>query len=196
MVGLDKELIISKIKDIKNDNEVITQLDLHTLGIIVSFFDQRHGPIPIITTPEILQDNYNLLVDLSDMSFSSARFSGNFEDEIYSTYNFNPGPGQFINIISFGFALDRPSARGGAENLTLNILIHKNVSELINQFIDKFQDRIHEIHKLMDKKGQDKDLITKKIKELRIFISKIIITYEKLYGTTELLDSYDKIFDD
>ena len=195
LVGLDKELVVSKIKDIKHDSEIETQMDLHTLGIIVSFFDQRHGPIPIIVTPEILQDNYNLLVDLSDMSFSSARFSGNFEDEIFSTYNFNPAPGQFINIISFGYALDRPSARGGAENITLNILIHKNVSDLISQFIDKFQSNIHEIHVLMDKQPDEKDLITKKIKELRLFLSKIVISYEKLYGTTELLDSYDQIFD-
>jgi hypothetical protein len=195
LVGLDKELIIAKVNDFKNENELTTYLDLHTLGIIVSFFDQRHGPIPIIVTPEILKDNYNLLVDLSDMSFSSARFSGNFEDEIYSTYNFNPAPGQFINIISFGYALNRPEARGGAENITLNILIHKNVSELINQFIDKFQDRIHDIHKLMDKNPDKKEEVTKKIKELRMFLSKIILTYENLYGTTELLDTYDKIFD-
>lgn len=195
LVGLDKDLILNKINSLRNDNEIATQLDLHTLGIIVSFFDQRHGPIPIIVTPEILQDNYNLLVNLSDMSFSSARFSGNFENEMFSTYNFEPAQGQFINIVSFGYALDRPSARGGAENITLNILIHKNVSELLNQFIDKLQIKIHEIHILMDKRPDEKDQIFQKIKELRLFMSKIVITYEKLYGTTELLDSYDQIFD-
>lgn len=131
-------------------------MDLHTFGIVVSFFDKRHGPIPIIVTPDILLDNYNLLVSLSDLSFSSARFSKNFENEIFSTYNFDSGVENYITIISFGFALDRPTARAGAENITLNILIHKNANELLTQFVDKFKDKVHDIHIMMNRYGEDR----------------------------------------
>ena len=156
LVGLDKELVIAKAKDFKRQNELLPIMDLHTFGIVVSFFDKRHGPIPIIVTPDILLDNYNLLVSLSDLSFSSARFSKNFENEIFSTYNFDSGVENYITIISFGFALDRPTARECAENITLNILIHKNANELLTQFVDKFKDKVHDIHIMMNRYGEDR----------------------------------------
>ncbi|MHA1996429.1 MAG: hypothetical protein ACW97Z_18000, partial [Candidatus Hodarchaeales archaeon] len=78
LVGLDKELVLSSMVDIQ-ESEVADSVDLHTIGVVISFFDQRHGPIPIIVEPEILRDNFTKLVELSDRSFSGTGFSDDFD---------------------------------------------------------------------------------------------------------------------
>lgn len=187
LVGLDKELVLQKIDDISPD-EVISSLDNHTLGVIVSFFDQRHGPIPIIVLPELLKDNYSKLVELSDRSFSGTGFGQNFEEEIPSNFDFVLGERLRTSVLSFGFAVERPEARGGQENLTLNILVHKNIFPLVNQFQDEIQVEVHSTHLFMDKNPSEKEEIKKSVLGIRKFVSAIVLSYQNIYGTTELLD--------
>jgi hypothetical protein len=134
LVGLDKDLVLEKIPEI-SDAEIMTTLDSHTIGIVVSFFDQRHGPIPIIVIPEMLKDNFTKLVELSDRSFSGTGFSDDFDAEIPSSYDFVVAHGLRTSIMSFGYALERPQARGGQENLTLNIIIHQDLFPLVQSSI-------------------------------------------------------------
>ncbi len=187
LVGLDKKLVLQKFADI-NADEVISSLDNHTLGVIVSFFDQRHGPIPIIVLPDLLKDNYSKLVELSDRSFSGTGFGQNFDEEIPSNFDFVLAESLRTSVMSFGFAVERLEARGGQENLTLNILIHKNVFQLLNQFQDEIQDKVHSFHVFMDKHPSKKEEITRSVFEIRKFVSNIVLSYQNIYGTTELLD--------
>jgi hypothetical protein len=187
LVGLDKELVLTNIEKI-SEPEIIEALDEHTIGIIVSFFDQRHGPIPIIIIPEILKDNFTKLVELSDRSFSGTGFSDDFTVEIPSNYDFVLSHGVRTSIMSFGFALERPDARGGQENLTLNILIHSDLFPLIQSFQKEIQRRVHKLHILMDKDPSDKDNIRKLVFKLRKFVSAIALSYYQIYGTMELLE--------
>ena len=120
-----------------DEEEIIASIDRHTLGLVVSFFDQQHGPIPIIVIPEMLKDNYSKLVALSDRSFSGTGFSDDFADEVPSSYDFVLAEQLRISVMSFGFALEKPEARGGKENLTLNILVQKDIFNLIEQFKDE-----------------------------------------------------------
>ncbi|MFX0121632.1 MAG: hypothetical protein ACFE9A_19740, partial [Candidatus Hodarchaeota archaeon] len=180
IVGLDKDLVMNSLSEVE-DKEIWNSIDDHTIGIVVSFFDQRHGPIPIIIEPEILKDNFSKLVELSDRSFSSTGFCENFNAEITSSYDFVLAQGTRSKVMSFGFALERPEARGGQENLTANILIHQELFPLVNQFLLNIQQQIHIIHKLMDETG-DKPEIKTKIQNLRTYISRIILSYEKIYG--------------
>ncbi|MFW9777439.1 MAG: DUF2341 domain-containing protein [Candidatus Heimdallarchaeota archaeon] len=186
LVGLDKELVLEKISDISK-TEVMTSLDAHTVGLVVSFFDQRHGPIPIIVIPEILKDNFSKLVDLSDRSFSGTGFVDEFDEEVSSSYDFMLSRGLRTKVMSFGYSLERPEARGGQENLTANILIHRELFPLVNQFLDEIQGKVREIHVLMNEKADEKERIRKKLFALRIFVTRIILSYEQIYGTTELL---------
>jgi len=187
LVGLDKELVLNKTSEV-SETEIIDALDAHTLGIVVSFFDQRHGPIPIIVLPEILKDNFTKLVDLSDRSFSGTGFSDNFMVEIPSSYDFVLAEGLRTSIMSFGFALERPQARGGQENITLNIIIQRDVFPLVQSFQKAIHKRVHSLHLLMDKSPSEKENIQKSVFELRKFVSSIILSYEKIYGTTELIE--------
>ncbi|UCG00869.1 MAG: DUF2341 domain-containing protein [Candidatus Heimdallarchaeota archaeon] len=186
LVGLDKDLVLKNLSDVP-DVQVMASLDAHTIGVIVSFFDQRHGPIPIIVIPEILKDNFSKLVDLSDRSFSGTGFSDDFVSEIPSSYDFVLAQGLRTSVMSFGYSLERPEARGGQENLTCNILVHKDLFPLVNQFQDEIQREVHALHLLMDKDPSNKNEIRRRVSELRKYVSAIIISYEDIYGTTELL---------
>ncbi|MHA2224197.1 MAG: hypothetical protein ACXAC8_03260 [Candidatus Hodarchaeales archaeon] len=186
LVGLDKELVLDKINDV-TEAEVMAALDSHTIGVVISFFDQRHGPIPIIVEPEILRDNFTKLVELSDRSFSGTGFSDDFTVEISSSYDFVLAQGIRTKVMSFGYALERPAARGGQENLTANILIHFDLFPLVYQFLDEVQRKVHTLHLMMNEKASEKEKILGKVFELREFTSKIILAYEQLYGTTELI---------
>ncbi|MFX0113530.1 MAG: hypothetical protein ACFFB3_03195, partial [Candidatus Hodarchaeota archaeon] len=188
LVGLDKERVIQNIATL-SDGELANAIPLHTLGIVVSFFDQRYGPLPIIIVPEILRDNFDKLVELSDHSFSVCQFLDNFDEETFATFDFVLARGIRVNSISFAFALDRPNARGGAENITLNILVQPDVFPLVNQFVDHFVQKVHEIHVTMDKEPSKQNKILANVKELRKQISYIVLSYEQLYGTTELVEA-------
>jgi hypothetical protein len=187
LVGLDKELVIKGFADIPEE-EVIESLAEHSIGIVISFFDQRHGPIPIIIIPEILRDNFNKLVELSDRSFSGTGFSDNFESEIPSSYDFVLGEGARTSVLSFGFALERPEARGGQENLTLNILVHQDLFPLVHSFQKELQQKTHEIHLVMGDEATEKDNIRRLVIELRKLVSCIVLSYKSIYGTTDLLE--------
>jgi hypothetical protein len=181
LVGLDKELVLENLSKV-TEAEVMSVVDSHTLGTIVSFFDQRHGPIPIIIIPEILKDNFTKLVELSDRSFSGTGFSEDFTVEIPSNYDFMLSHGVRTSVMSFGFALERPEARGGKENLTLNILIHQEVFPLVQSFQKEIKRKVHAIHVRMDKNPSEKDKIRKGVFELRKYISSIVLSYERIYG--------------
>ncbi|MFX0152542.1 MAG: hypothetical protein ACFFAJ_17270, partial [Candidatus Hodarchaeota archaeon] len=185
IVGLDKELVLETLSEI-TDTQMMDLLDSHTTGTVISFFDQRHGPIPIIVIPEILRDNFAKLVELSDRSFSGTGFCDDFGAEITSSYDFVLSQGVRTKVMSFGFALERPEARGGQENLTANIMIHHELFPLVNQFLYDIQQKVHAIHKFMDSNGSEKETIQRMVFNLRKYITNIILAYEKIYGDAEL----------
>jgi hypothetical protein len=187
LVGLDKELVLNNIAEVSAE-EIIELVDQHTLGNVVAFFDQRHGPIPIIIVPELLKDNFNKLVELADRSFSGTGFSDNFENEIPSSYDFVLDHGIRTSVLSFGFALERPEARGGQENLTLNILVHQDLFPLVQSFQRSIHQKTHEIHRNMNDESTEKAVIRQQIGDLRKYISSIILSYKSIYGTTDLLE--------
>ena len=190
--GLDKDLVMDGVKKI-TEQEILSRLDTHTIGIVISFFHQAHGPIPIIMHPELLRDNWSKLIELSDRSFGGTQFSDDFNSEIVSNYDFLLSRGLFTSVMSYGFSLNRPEARGGQENITENILIHKDVFPLINQFQEEIQPRVHKTHELMNNEPDQKQEIRQSVVDLRKLITAIILSYEKIYGTTELIEEEDQI---
>ena len=187
LVGLDIDLVLEKANKIREE-DIIKSMDSHTLGIVISFFDQRHGPIPIMQEPDILRDNFEKLIELSDLSFSTGRFVDNFNEEFLINFDFSVDEQIRVSTVTYAFALNRPQARGGAENITLNILVIKDYYSLISQFTSQFTYIIHKIHQLMNANIQDKKQLQTYLQALRETISSIILAYGELYGTTELLE--------
>ncbi|MFX1511483.1 MAG: hypothetical protein ACFFCQ_02750 [Promethearchaeota archaeon] len=184
-VGFDKDSVLANIANI-SEVKVASSLDQHTLGILVSFFDQKRGPRPIITQPNLLRDNYELLIELADQSFAVLRFVDNFEDVATAAFEFILGRGIRINSLSYGFSLYRPDARGGAENLTMNILIQQDVFPIVNTFIQEITLKVKKIHRMLDQ-SVEKNKTLEEISDLRKYISYIVLSYEDLNGTTELI---------
>ncbi|MHA2028888.1 MAG: hypothetical protein ACW99Q_05815 [Candidatus Kariarchaeaceae archaeon] len=188
LVGLDIDVVLANIQKMKlKDKEVENVLDSHTLGVVISFFDQRHGPIPVMQEPAILRDNFEKLVELSDLSFSAVRFVDNFEDEIQASFDFTVDERTRVSSISYAYSLNRPNARGGAENLTLNILVLKDVYPLVSQFTNQFAEIVNKVHKIMDIDPNAKEKVQKEIIELRYLVSRIVLSYVDIYDTTELI---------
>ncbi len=186
-VGLDIDRVMEAARkfDVK---KLDVALDAHTIGIVVSVFDRKHGPSPIMVEPPILKDNFEKLLELSDLAFSSGRFTENFNEEVLSFFDFIIDTDIRTTSLTFSFSLERPEARGGAENITLNILVYKPYSDLITHFVKSFSDLVHDIHVLMDKKPNQKEIIEKRLLLLRRVVSAIIMAYEDIYGAVEALE--------
>ncbi|MFX1254436.1 MAG: hypothetical protein ACFFCZ_22680 [Promethearchaeota archaeon] len=183
-VGLDIDKVMEAARkfDVK---KIDIALDAHTIGIVVSIFDRKHGPRPIVVEPPILKDNFEKLLELSDLAFSSGRFTENFEEEVLSFFDFTIGAEVRTTSLTFSFALERPEARAGSENIALNILVYKPYTDLIMHFVKSFSGLVHDIHMLMDKKPNQKDLIEERLLLLRRVVSAIIMAYEDIYGSIE-----------
>ncbi|MHA2247266.1 MAG: hypothetical protein ACXADY_20135 [Candidatus Hodarchaeales archaeon] len=184
----NKKLVLKLIENL-NTEEILHSLDLHTIDIIVSFFEPIHGPIPIIASPEKLRYNFDQLVEISDRSFSTIGPIANFETESFAFYDslwtrktLQEEKSFIITIFSFGFARENPQVRGGMDNFTLNILLKKQFSTLMIQFLENIQVQVHSIHLFM--KSKDKTKTIEAISELRKFISSVILAYERIYELT------------
>ncbi|MHA2101128.1 MAG: LamG-like jellyroll fold domain-containing protein, partial [Candidatus Kariarchaeaceae archaeon] len=187
LIGLDIDAVIENIKNLKiKEEEILKKLNLHTLGAVVSFFDQRRGPLPIIYEPAILRDNYAKLLELSDLSFNTTQFTENFETEEQSTFTFKIDGSTSVTSLSFSFSLNRPNARSGAENLTLIILIYKDVFPLISQFTGNIIPMIKHIHKTLDSDPDSEEKVLKDLVELRKLITSICLSHIDLYGSNEI----------
>jgi hypothetical protein len=174
----------------------VKELDSYTLGVVVSFFDQRHGPVPVLYEPSMLRDNFEKLLELSDLSFSTGRFVEKFDIEEQNTFTFRIDEDTRITSLSYSFSLDRPDARSGAENLNANILIFKEVFPLISQFTTHIRPIIRRIHQTLESDPNSKDTVLKDLIEIRKLITQIALSHIDLYGTIEIesnefLESYE-----
>jgi hypothetical protein len=127
-------------------------------------------------------DNMDKLVDLSDRSFSAVRFVDDFIIEIQTNFNFSLSSSIRLTSMSYGFSLNRPNSRGGQENITLNILVHKPLDVILTHFLEVINPFISEIHSIMDKTPERKEEIELRTINLRKFLTRIILSYQKIYG--------------
>jgi hypothetical protein len=70
----------------------------------------------------------------------------------------------------------------------LNIIIQRDIFPLAQSFQKAIHKKVHDLHTIMDKSPSEKEKIRKTVFELRKFVSAIILSYEKIYGTTELIE--------
>ncbi len=188
LVGLDINKVMEASQQVSQE-EIASAISGHTLGVVISTFDQLAGPIPLFVDPPILKDNFEKLIELSDRAFSAVRFIEDFEREIYTAFEIDFGI--VVASISYGFALDRPEARGGAENISLNILIHKPFDALITKFADAYADDVHQIHMLMNKSTAENEQIARLVEKIRKTITAIILVYEEMYGSVEDVEEFE-----
>jgi len=185
VVGLDKARVMN-IANKMTDDEVIARLDDHTYGVILSFFDQREGPIPSIVTPVILDDHMQFLVDLSDRSFSAGGFVEETTEEIVTIFDTRLAESRMV-CVSYAFALENPEARGGKENMTINLLVDPIYGELLNIFSPEILPSVRSIRSLIESKSA-RENISSQMDGLRSLVTRIIAAYQDLYGEDAILE--------
>lgn len=178
-VGYDIQHILVESDRVSREI-VLTMMDEYALGITVNFFDQVQGPVPVIWEPPLLEDQQQIMLDLSDKSFSTLEFVGSEEDERSGIFDFSTGSYDCI-ALGYSFAIANPAARGGKENLSIVLLLRKEWGDNLLFFQDILLEKIREIRKLIEAQ-EASSLISKKGRELREFVSRLMIAFNKLYS--------------
>ncbi len=204
VVGLDKERVMN-IAEQMSSEDVLTQVDEHTFGVILSYFDQRGGAVPTLITPPLLQDHTQFLTDLSDRSFSAAGFVEEITEEKVTIFNIRLFETRMV-CISYTFAFDNPTARSQKanlntpllvdpdygklptarrrkENLNITLLVDPDYGELTHIFTPEILPSVREIRSVIEKKAALK-IVTHQMEELRNLVTKIIAAYLQVYGKT------------
>jgi hypothetical protein len=178
-VGYDLKQVMVESKKVSRE-VLLTMMDEYALGIIISFFDQVQGPVPVIWEPPLLEDQHQIMLDLSDKSFSTLEFVGLDEDERSSTFDFSTGSYD-CTALGYSFAIENPQARGGKENLSIVLLLRKEWGDNLLTFQDVLLEKIREIRKLIEAQ-EPESVIEKKGRDLREFVSRLMITFNKMYS--------------
>ncbi|MHA2109082.1 MAG: LamG-like jellyroll fold domain-containing protein [Candidatus Hodarchaeales archaeon] len=181
VLGEDKDSVLDYIKHIKKE-EVRKSVYNHTLGIVISIFDDQAGPIPFFILPKSLDNNQNLLLNLSYRAFSNCEFVNSLDDINQAQFNFRMNTNKKIKSLSYTFTLHRPKARNGVHNIAISLLVYQDVFPTVNFFENLLAVRIRSIQLILDKEPIDKKKIFFKMIELREFISEIILAHQMIYN--------------
>jgi hypothetical protein len=150
------------------EEEINLNLSLLSPGVILSIFDQKKGPIPLIHDHSLELPKYktrmpiavdNFLLKISDQAYSSLGFEEHGDERRTGTIRL---PKEKMIGFIHGISLKNRVARGGIENLTLVALTDVentdfllNYQEFLYREIDilidalKNQKHISEIRKIL-----------------------------------------------
>ena len=176
--GYDLKKIYVESNKISRD-VILTQMDEYALGVTVNFFDQVQGPVPVIWEPPLLEDQEQVMLDLSDKSFSILEFVGIDEYERSGTFDFSTGSYD-CTALGYTFAVDNPQARGGKENLTIILLLRKEWGDNLLVFQDELVEKLREIRKMIESQTEPK-IIENKARDLREYVSRLMIALDRIY---------------
>ena len=88
LFGIDSNFLFQKSKHV-SEKELKRVIDDHTIGVVLSYFDQTKGPIPVLSVPLSLENESNSLMNLAVQSFSTCRFARNFENLSHAIFNYS-----------------------------------------------------------------------------------------------------------
>jgi len=152
------EALMEKI----TDEEIATYYSIMSPGVILSIFDQKKGPIPLVEDHSLSIARYrnriaigieNFLLKISDQAYSSLGFEEHTDER--RTGSIRLPREQMIGMIH-GVQLENKAARGGFENLSLIILADNEYGNLLLSY----QDFLYEdIDKLISKLKSRKPLV-------------------------------------
>ncbi|MFW9852747.1 MAG: hypothetical protein ACFFDS_07390, partial [Candidatus Thorarchaeota archaeon] len=149
------EALMEKI----TDEEIATYYSIMSPGVVLTIFDQKKGPIPIIDDHSLSIARYrnriaigieNFLLKIADQAYSSLGFEEHTDER--RTGSIRLPREQMIGMIH-GIQLENKAARGGFENLSLIVLADSEYGNLLLSYQDfLFEDIDKLISKLQSKK--------------------------------------------
>jgi len=105
------------------------------------------------------------------------------EKERSGTFDFSTGSYE-CTALGYSFAIANPEARGGKENLTIVLLLRKEWGDNLLTFQDELLEKLREIRELIERE-QPSSMVEKKARELREFVSRVMIAFNKIYTGIE-----------
>ncbi len=176
--GYDMQRIFKEGEQISRE-DILIQMDEFALGVTINFFDQIQGPVPVIWEPPLLEDQQQVMLDLSDKSFSTLEFVGTDEYERSGTFDFSTGSYE-CTALGYSFAIENPEARGGKENLTIVLLLRREWGENLLVFQDELVEKLRQIRILVENRKPASE-IERTSRELREMVSRLMIAFNNLY---------------
>ncbi len=167
------------------DEEILQNFHLMSPGIILTIFDQRKGPIPLVGDNSLDTMRY-----IGRMTIGVENFLLKIADQAYSSLGFEEHDtgrrvGSIIlpteKMIGFvhGVQLPNKMARGGFENLSLIVLADSEYGNLLLNYQEHMYEDIDELSNLLKSKKPLKE-IEDEIKSLRILSVRIMLAAQKI----------------
>ncbi len=158
------------------DEEIVLNYSILSPGIMLSIFDQRKGPIPLVTDHSLSVGRYlgrmqigieNFLLKIADQAYSSLGFEEHTNERRVGSIVL---PSEKMIGFLQGIQLKNPQSRGGFENLSLIVLADREYGNLLLNYQEYLYPKIDELEVAL--KGKD---TLKKVEELMKEIRKISV---------------------
>jgi hypothetical protein len=154
------------------EEEINLKYSLLSPGVILSIFDQRKGPIPLLWDHSLELPVYksrmpieidNFLLKISDQAYSSLGFEEHGDERRTGTMRLSKE--RMVGFIH-GITLENKQARGGVENLTLVSLTNVENADLLLNYQEFLYPEIDSLINALEKKKHVSE-INKNISEIR-----------------------------
>jgi hypothetical protein len=167
------------------DEEILEKFHIMSPGIILTIFDQRKGPIPLVGDNSLDTMRYigrmtigveNFLLKIADQAYSSLGFE---EHDAGRRVGSIILPSEKMIGFVHGIQLSNKMARGGFENLSLIVLADSEYGNLLLNYQEHMYEEIDGLANLLKSKKPLKE-IENEIKSLRVLSVKIMLAAQKI----------------
>jgi hypothetical protein len=167
------------------DKELLENFHIMSPGVILTIFDQRKGPIPLVGDNSLDTMRYigrmtigveNFLLKIADQAYSSLGFE---EHDAGRRVGSIILPSEKMVGFVHGIQLPNKMARGGFENLSLIVLADTEYGSFLLNYQDYMYEEIDYLANLLKSKKPLKE-IEEEVKSLRLLSVKIMIAGQKI----------------
>lgn len=173
--------LMSKI----SNEEIALNYSIVSPGVVLSIFDQRKGPIPLISDHSLEIGRYigrmqvgieNFMLKISDQAYSSLGFEDHDAGRRVGSIIL---PSEKMVGFLHGIQLGSKSARGGFENLSLIVLADSEYGKLLLNYQEHLFDDVDELITKLKSKNPLKE-VEEIIKNIRKTSVVIILAAQKI----------------
>ncbi len=172
------------------DEEIALNYSILSPGIMLSIFDQRKGPIPLVTDHSLSIGRYigrmqigieNFLLKIADQAYSSLGFEEHTDERRVGSIVL---PSEKMVGFLQGIQLKNAQARGGFENLSLIVLADREYGNLLLNYQEYLYPKIDELDAALKEKDSLKK-VEETIKEIRKISVIIVLAAQKVEKAQE-----------
>ncbi|MBY9002051.1 MAG: hypothetical protein KGD64_14120, partial [Candidatus Heimdallarchaeota archaeon] len=172
------------------DEEIALNYSILSPGIMLSIFDQRKGPIPLVTDHSLNIGRYlgrmqigieNFLLKIADQAYSSLGFEEHTDERRVGSIVL---PSEKMIGFLQGIQIKNPQARGGFENLSLIVLADRDYGNLLLNYQEYLYPKIDELDAALKGKESLKK-VEELIKQIRITSVVIILAAQQVEKAQE-----------